>query len=79
MTQQSNQTAGTDAKSCPWCDLWNAAFAASRIDHRGFPDLPLFHWQFWVRQLQEDAKYLLEFLVVRETDCPGCQRSAEIQ
>jgi hypothetical protein len=28
---QSNQNAGADAKPCPWCQLWNAAFAASQL------------------------------------------------
>ena len=70
----SNQTAGADEKSCPWCMLWNAAFAASRIDGEYFNGL----YRSLAKGLQVAGERLMPWLAKRETDCPHCQRSAEI-
>ena len=78
---QSNQNAGADERSCRWCQLWNAAFAASRLDAETFPQ-----YYFWgdyeidIDSFRTIAKEILDNMAsLNMTDCPGCQRSAEIQ
>jgi hypothetical protein len=77
---KSNQTAGKDAKPCRWCQLWDAAVAASRLDAETFPQ----HY-FWgaygidIDSFRTSAKEILDNMAsLNMTDCPGCQRSAEI-
>ncbi len=77
---QSNQTARSDTDPCRWCRLWNAAFAASRLDAETFPQ----HY-FWgdygidIDSFRTIAKEILDYMeIFNMTDCPGCQRSAEI-
>jgi len=75
---QSNQNAGADEKSCPWCVLWNVAFAAERLQPKQYG--AYLEWiNYRVEQLKNHAVSVLILLANRETDCPGCQRSAEIQ
>jgi hypothetical protein len=60
--------------------LWNAAFAASRLDAETFPQ----HY-FWgdygidIDSFRTIAKEILDNMAsLNMTDCPGCQRSADI-
>ena len=73
-TQQSNQNAGADLRPCPWCQLWQAAYWASQIDYQAFPE----HMHEDLRPIQSEGDGWLDYLALFETDCPGCQRSAEI-
>jgi len=75
---QSNQN--TSNPPCRWCRLWNAAFAASQLDAETFPQ----HY-FWgdygidIDSFRTIAKEILDNMArLNMTDCPGCQRSAEI-
>lgn len=77
---ESNQTARSDTEPCPWCHLWNAAFAASRLDAETFPQ-----HSFWgdygidIDTFRTIAKEILDNMArLNMADCPGCQRSAEI-
>jgi hypothetical protein len=61
--------------------LWNAAFAASRLDAETFPQ----HY-FWgdygidIDSFRTIAKEILDNMAsLNMTDCPGCRRSADIQ
>lgn len=70
----SNQNAGADLKPCPWCQLWQAAYLASRID----AELFVGGYGAMAHNLERSGEKLLAWLEKRETDCHGCQRSAEI-
>lgn len=75
----SNQNAGADRQSCAWCQLWQVAYLASRLDWRQYrkKDLGVFeHFPLAIKWL---GHQLVEILASRETDCSGCRRSAEIQ
>ncbi len=75
---KSNQNAGADEKSCPWCVLWNIAFAAEKLQPKDYGAYA--EWiNYRVEQLQDHAESVLILLANRETDCAGCRRSAEIQ
>jgi hypothetical protein len=74
---QSNQNAGKDAKPCRWCQLWNVAFAASRLPVNASTNLYMFHYQT-VYRMQMAGVAMMNDLARRKTNCPGCQRSAEI-
>ncbi len=74
---QSNQNAGAGEKPCPWCVLWNAAFAASRLPVNAPTNLYMFHYEK-VYRLRAAGIDVMDGLARRDTDCPGCQRSAEI-
>ena len=78
MSTQSNQTAGADAKSCPWCRLWNAAFAASQLPV--FGDQTPYRGTLYLSagHLRSAGVTMLDSLLRRTTDCTGCRRSAEI-
>ena len=76
----SNQNARSDTEPCRWCRLWNAAFAANRLDAETFPQ-----HSFWgdygidIDTFRTIAKEILDNMArLNMTDCPGCQRSAEI-
>ena len=71
---QSNQNAGADDKSCPWCVLWNVAFSAMQLEHQPY-DL---QFEDHVCGLVSLGWSLADALARRDTNCPGCQRSAEI-
>jgi len=75
---QSNQNAGADQKSCPWCVLWNVAFAAERLQRKQYGAYSKF-LKYRVEQLRDHAESVLILLANRETDCTGCRRSAQIQ
>jgi hypothetical protein len=76
-TPQSNQNAGAGEKSCQWCVLWNAAFAASRLPVNAPTNLYMFHYEK-VYRLRAAGIDVMDGLARRRTDCPGCQRSTEI-
>ena len=73
--QQSNQNAGTNLKPCPWCQLWQAAYWASQVNAGQFVGA----YGAMAHNLERDGQRLLVWLEKRETDCPDCRRSAEIQ
>jgi hypothetical protein len=74
---QSNQNAGADERSCPWCSLWNVAFAAEKLQPKQYgAHSTRMNYRVW--QLQDHAESVLILLANRDTNCPGCQRSAEI-
>ena len=74
---QSNQTAGAGEQSCRWCSLWNIAFAAEKLQPKQYGAYS--EWiNYRVEQLQDHAESVLILLANRETECSGCQRSAEI-
>ena len=77
---QSNQNAGAGEHSCRWCRAWNAAFAALQLQpmqYRGNSSQD--REVMWdCNTLREASKNLILSLLDRDTDCPGCQRSAEI-
>ncbi len=72
---QSNQNAGAGEKSCPHCVLWNVAFSAMQLEHQPYD--PEFHEH--ACGLVSWGWSLADKLAKRQTKCPGCQRSAEIQ
>ena len=72
---QSNQSAGADERSCPWCSLWNVAFSAMQLEHQPYDS----QFEEHVCGLLLLGWSLADALATRETKCPGCQRSAEIQ
>ncbi len=74
---QSNQTAGAGEQSCRWCSLWNIAFAAEKLQPQDYGAHSA-RIKYRVERLQDHAESVLILLAKRETDCPGCQRSAEI-
>jgi len=71
---KSNQNAGADEKSCPWCVLWNVAFSAMQLEHQPY-DL---QFEDRVCGLVSLGWSLADALAERGTLCDGCQRSAEI-
>jgi hypothetical protein len=75
---QSNQNAGAGEKSCRWCQLWNAAFAASQLPV--FADPPPYTGQHYTAayRLRAAGVDMMPDLARRKTNCPGCKRSAEI-
>ncbi len=75
---QSNQNAGAGEKPCPWCVLWNAAFAASRLPLDCGQTPYNGNGHIAAVRLQAIGVETLTAIVSRDTDCPGCQRSAEI-
>jgi len=74
---QSNQTAGAGEQSCRWCSLWNIAFAAEKLQPKDYGAHSA-RINYRVEQLQDHAESVLILLANRDTNCPGCQRSAEI-
>ena len=74
----SNQNAGADLKPCPWCRLWNAAFWAASLEWRAYRK-ELGHMEHFPLAIKWLGHQLLAKLTTRETDCPLCRRSAEIQ
>ncbi len=74
---QSNQTAGAGEQSCRWCSLWNIAFAAEKLQPQDYGAHSA-RINYRVERLQDDAESVLILLANRDTNCPGCQRSAEI-
>jgi hypothetical protein len=77
-TPQSNQNAGADERSCPWCRLWNAAFAAGQLPV--FAKTPPYYSHHYTAayRLRAAGIDVMDGLARRKTDCPGCQRSAKI-
>ena len=75
---QSNQNAGAGKKPCPWCVLWNVAFAAGQLPV--FAKTPPYYSHHYTAasQLRAAGIDVMDRLARRDTDCPGCQRSAEI-
>jgi len=71
---QSNQNAGADERSCQWCVLWNAAFAAMQLEHQPYDS----QFEDHVCGLVSLGWSLADALAERGTLCDGCQRSAEI-
>jgi hypothetical protein len=74
----SNQNAGANERSCPWCRLWNAAFAASRLPVFADPPPYTGHHYTAAQRLRAAGVDMMPDLARRKTDCPGCKRSAEI-
>ncbi len=71
---QSNQNAGADEQSCPWCVLWNVAFSAMQLEHQPY----VLQFEDHVCGLVSLGWSLADALAERGTLCPGCQRSAQI-
>ena len=72
---QSNQNAGADERSCPWCVLWNVAFSAMQLEHQPYDS----QFEDHVCGLVSWGGSLADKLAERGTMCDGCRRSAEIQ
>ena len=70
----SNQNAGADERSCPWCVLWNVAFSAMQLEHQPYDS----QFEDYVCGLVSLGWSLADALAERGTMCDGCQRSAEI-
>ncbi len=75
---QSNQNAGAGEQSCRWCSLWNAAFAASRLPLDCGQTPYNGNGHIAAVRLQAIGVETLTAIVSRDTNCPGCQRSAKI-
>jgi len=75
---QSNQNAGAGKKPCPWCVLWNVAFAAGQLPV--FAKTPPYYSHHYTAasQLRAAGIDVMDRLARRDTDCTGCQRSADI-
>ena len=71
----SNQNAGADRKPCKWCQLWQAAYWASRLEYQRFPET----WRYNLWRFEQFGDAILERLSERETDCLGCQKARLIQ
>jgi len=71
---QSNQNAGADERSCPWCVLWNVAFSAMQLEHQPYDS----QFEDHVCGFVSLGWSLADALAERGTLCPGCQRSAKI-
>jgi hypothetical protein len=71
---KSNQNAGADERSCPWCVLWSAAFVAMQLEHQPYDS----QFEEHVCGLVSLGWSLAEALAERGTLCDGCRRSAEM-
>jgi hypothetical protein len=58
----SNQNAGADRKPCKWCQLWQAAYWASRLDPDSYNDPDDLNWSIWVANGVAWADKLLPWL-----------------
>ena len=74
----SNQNAGADEKTCPWCALWNVAFSASQLPVFAKAQPYYSHHYTPAYRLRAAGIDVMDRLARRDTNCTGCRRSAEI-
>jgi len=72
----SNQNAGADRKPCKWCQLWQAAYWASRLDWKDVGK----ELENWILTFKWLGAVLLSHLAKRDPgECLGCQKARLIQ
>ena len=76
----SNQNAGADRKPCKWCQLWQAAYWASRLDPDQYNDPDDLNWSIWVANGVAWGDKMLPWLASLDPgECHGCQKARLIQ